>query len=76
MSSRISEVFDWSFIKSELLGLCKDNIHIVTCNDGYTVQTFKQSGGEKVADKNDCKTDGSVKLATGGCILLTAILLI
>ena len=35
--SQISEVIDWSLIKSQLLGLGKDNIHIVTSNDGNTV---------------------------------------
>ena len=28
ISSRISEVIDWSLIKSQSLGLCKNNIHI------------------------------------------------
>ena len=37
-------------------------------NDGYTVQPFKHSGGEKVADE-------SVKSTTDGCILFTVILL-
>ena len=36
--------------KTQSLGLHKNNIYIVTCNDGYTVQAFKHSGGEKVAD--------------------------
>ena len=49
ISSRISEVIDWSLTKSESLDLDKNKIHIVTCNDGYTVQAFKYSGGRKVA---------------------------
>ena len=36
ISSRISEVIDWSLKKSQLLGLGKKNIHIVTSNDGNT----------------------------------------
>ena len=40
ISSRISEVIDWSLINSQSLGLFKNNIHIFTCNDGYAVQTF------------------------------------
>ena len=40
ISSSISEVTDWSLIKSQLLGLGKNNIHIVTSNDGNTVQAF------------------------------------
>ena len=46
----ISEVIDWSLIKSESLGLHKNNIQIVTCNDRYTVQALKHSGGGKVAE--------------------------
>ena len=40
ISSSISEVTDQSLIKSQLLGLGKNNIHIVTSNDGNTVQAF------------------------------------
>ena len=43
-------------------------------NDGYTVQTFKHSGGEKLAEFS-YETDESTKLVTGGCILFTVILL-
>ena len=43
-------------------------------NDGYTVQTFKHSGGEKLAEFSN-ETDETTKLATGGCILFTVILL-
>ena len=46
----ISNGIDWSLIKSELPGLCKNNIHITTYHDGYKVQAFKYSGGEKVAE--------------------------
>ena len=72
VSSRISEVIDWSLIKSESLTLCK-NIHIVTYNNGYTVQAFKHSGGEKVAGLS-CKTDESIKSLRGGYIFFIAIL--
>ena len=61
ISSRISEGFDWTLIKSQSLDLCKSNIHTVTCND---VQAFKHSGGEKLAEFSS-KTNKSVKLATG-----------
>ena len=37
ISSRISEVIDWGLIKLELLALCKNNVHIVTCSNRYTV---------------------------------------
>ena len=73
ISTRISEVIHWSLIKSEPLCLHRNNIHIATCNYGYTVQAFKHSVGEKVAEFS-CKTDERVKLATGGCILFTAVL--
>ena len=43
-------------------------------NDGYTVQAFKYSGCEKLAEFS-YETDESTKLATGGCILFTVILL-
>ena len=46
-SSRISEVIDWSLIKTRSMGLLKNNIHIVTCNDMYTVQAFRNSGVRK-----------------------------
>ena len=36
---------------------------------------FRHSGGEKVAEFSN-KTDESIKLATGGCIIFTVILLI
>ena len=36
-SSSISEVINWSLIKSESLVLHRNNIHIVACNDGCTV---------------------------------------
>ena len=49
------------------MGLCKNNVYIVTCNDGYTVQTFKYSVGEKVAEFY-CKTDESEYSTTSGCI--------
>ena len=52
----------------------KNNTHIITCNDGYTVQAFWHSGGKKVAEFY--KTDESIKLATGACIFYTVILLI
>ena len=51
-------------MKSYSLGLSKNNIHIAACNDGYTVQAIKHSGGEKVAEFSN-KTDQSKKLATG-----------
>ena len=50
ISSRISQVIDWSLIKSQSLDLHINNIHIAKCNDGYTVQAFKHSGGEKVEE--------------------------
>ena len=71
ISSTISEIIDWSLIKSQSLGLCKNNIHIV---DGYTVQAFKHSGDEKVTEFF-YKTDESIKLEVGGCILFAVILL-
>ena len=74
ISSRASQVIDWSLIKSQSLGLRKNNIHTVTCNDGYTVQKFKHSGSKKFTEFS-YKADGSVNLATGGCILLLVILL-
>ena len=45
--SRMSEVIDCTLMKSQPLGLHKKNIHIVTCNDGYTIQTLNHFGGEK-----------------------------
>ena len=39
ISSKIS-VIDWSLIKSQWLGVGKNNIHIVTSNNGNTVQAF------------------------------------
>ena len=74
ISSRISEFTDWHLIKSQSLGLRKNNIHIITCNDGYTVQAFRNSGREKVTELS-YKTDQSIKLTTDGCILFTVILL-
>ena len=65
----------WLEPDKDSLDLCKNNIYIVTCNDGYTIQAFKHSGGEK-ATEIPYETDGSVKLTTGGCILFTAIYLI
>ena len=46
-SSRTSEVIDWSLMKTRSISLLKNNIHIVTCNDMYTVQTFRNSGVRK-----------------------------
>ena len=40
ISSRISEVIDWSLIKSHSPDLDERNIHIVTSNDENTVQAF------------------------------------
>ena len=40
ISSRISEVIDWSLIKSHSLDLDERNIHNVTSNDKNTVQAF------------------------------------
>ena len=40
ISSRISEVIDWSLIKSHSLDLDERNIHNVTSNDENTVQAF------------------------------------
>ena len=51
------------------------NVQTVTCNNGYTIQVFKHSDCEKVAEFY-YRTDESVKSATSGCILFTAILLI
>ena len=73
ISSRTSEVIDWSLVKSLSLGLCKNNIHIH--NDVYKVQEFKHYGSKKVAELS-YKTDESVKLTTGGFILFTVIFLI
>ena len=75
ISSRISEVIDCSLIKPQSQGLHKNNIHIVTCNNGYTGQAFKHYGGEKVAGFSYKKND-SVKSGRGGCILFTVIILI
>ena len=46
-SSRTSEVIDWSLMKTRSMGLLKNNTHIVTCNDMYTVQAFRNSGVRK-----------------------------
>ena len=75
ISSGTSEIIDWSLIKLESLGLRTNNILIVTCTDEYAVQTFKHSGGEKVAEFS-YKTDENVKSAIDGCILFTVILFI
>ena len=40
ISSTISEVIDWGLTKTQPLALVKNNIHIVTYNDGHTVQAF------------------------------------
>ena len=74
ISSRISEVVDWSLIKAQSLCLIKNNIHIVTFKDGYTVQAFRHSGGKKVAEFY--KTDESIKSTAGGCIFFNVFLLI
>ena len=68
ISSRVSEVTDSSLTKSESLGLRKNNIHIV-------IQTFKHSGGGKVAEFSYATVE-TVKLTIGGCILFAVILLI
>ena len=39
ISSTISEVIDWGLI-TQSLGLVKNNIHVVTCNDGYEFGAF------------------------------------
>ena len=70
--SRISKVIDWSLLKSQSLGLGKNNIHISHPMMGIQ---FKHSGCEKVAEFF-YKTHKSIKLATGGGILFTVILLI
>ena len=75
ISSRISEVIHWSLTKSESLGLCKNNIHIFTCIDVHTVEAFKHSGREKLAEFS-YKTDESIKSTIGGCIVFGAILLL
>ena len=74
VSSRISEVVDWSLIKAQSLFLFKNNIHIVTFNAGYTGQAFRHSGGKKMAEF--CKTDESIKSIAGGCIFFNVLLLI
>ena len=51
----------------------QEKSHIVTCNDGYTVHVFDDSGGKKVPGFS-YTTDESIKLATGACIFFTAIL--
>ena len=73
ISSGISEVTDYSLTKSQSLGLCKNNIHIVTCNDECKFQAFKHSGGEEVTEFY-YKTDESLKSTKGGCILFTVTL--
>ena len=70
--SRTSENIDWSLIKTQSLSLLKNNIHIVPCNDGFTVQAFGHSSGEKVVEF--CKTDESIKSAKGVCIFYNVIL--
>ena len=40
ISSRISDVTDWILTKTQSLGLGKNNIHIITPNDGNTAQAF------------------------------------
>ena len=40
------QVIDWSLIKLQPLGIRKNNIHIVTCNDGYIVKVIEHSGSE------------------------------
>ena len=73
ISSRISEVIDRSWIKPGSLGLHNNNIHIVICNDGHTVQAFLNFCAEKVT-KFSFKADESIKLATYAFSLFTAIL--
>ena len=56
ISSRILEVIDCSLIKPQSLVLSKNNIHIVTSNNGNTVQAFLQlkSGRMGIQFKHSC----------------------
>ena len=73
ISSGISEATDCSLIKPQSHGLRKNNIHIVTRNNGYTGQAFKHYGGAKVAEFSYKKNE-SVKPGRGGCILFIVII--